>query len=76
MFKTDYSKIRVLILKRLDTKHKILKLFGINVISIKDAKEYNSDFYSLCLKEIKEDMEKNQDYKRLINRKNKMNNEY
>ena len=59
MFKTDYSKIRVQILKRLDTKHKILKLFGINVISIKDAKEYNSDFYSLCLKEIKEDMEKN-----------------
>ena len=59
MFKTDYSKIRVQILKRLDTKHKILKLFGINVIAIKDAKEYNSDFYSLCLKEIKEDMEKN-----------------
>ena len=76
MFKTDYSKIRVQILKRLDTKHKILKLFGINVISIKDAKEYNSDFYILCLKEIKEDMEKNQEYKRLINRKNKMNNEY
>ena len=76
MFKTDYSKIRVQILKRLDTKHKILKLFGINVISIKDAKEYNSDFYILCLKEIKEDMEKNEDYKRLINRKNKMNNEY
>ena len=44
--------------ERLDTKHKILKLFGINVIAIKDAKEYNSDFYSLCLKEIKEDMEK------------------
>lgn len=76
MFKTDYSKIRVQILKRLDTKHKILKLFGINVISIKDAKEYNSDIYILCLKEIKEDMEKNQEYKRLINRKNKMNNEY
>ena len=45
--------------ERLETKHKILKLFGINVIAIKDAKEYNSDFYSLCLKEIKEDMEKN-----------------
>ena len=45
--------------ERLETKHKILKLFGINVIAIKDVKEYNSDFYSLCLKEIKEDMEKN-----------------
>ena len=45
-------------IRRLDTKHKILKLFGINVIAIKDEKEYNSDFYSLCLKEIKEDMEK------------------
>ena len=37
-------------------KQKILESFGINVVQIEKAKKYNSDFYSLCLKKIKEEI--------------------
>lgn len=37
-----------------NAKTKVLKSFGINVVSVAKAKSYNSDFYSLCLKTIKQ----------------------
>lgn len=40
-------------------KQKLLESFGINVVLVEKAQKYNSDFYSLCLKKIKEEIKDN-----------------
>ncbi|MCR4734524.1 MAG: hypothetical protein K5829_05935 [Treponema sp.] len=46
-------------LKKRKAKDKVLKSFGVKVVEIDKARKHNSDFYSLCLKKIKEEIKNN-----------------
>ncbi len=42
-------------------KLKSLESFGINIVYVEKASDYNSDFYSLCLKQIRENFKEKQE---------------